>query len=300
MDIPALLEPIAGNGYAAKTGEPLPLRAEGPTPDAALHNLKELIARRLGSGSRIVPVPVVDDKNPWAAIAAFSIRMIRTCRNGSKSWPRTDARPTPTRITDEPFCPGYRHAHPIPIRRSGRGRTSPGTPADGCGNHGHQRRGTAGGLVHKSPAGENPGGRRTRIASTLTDNVQTLSGMRILSFIEPAVRRRDDLKRTKVKIGQQTWPSQPSRWKTAPCWSPATAVILAKSPACKSRIGRSERAGHANRRRAEPPFPTAPRPPRQPALPRARHRPRADGGRLLTEITHQPRRAGGRPSPRPA
>src|SRR6266478_5043100 len=40
-----------------------------------------------------------------------------------------------------------------------------------------------------------------RAYQRLTDNVQTLSGMRRLSFIESAVRRRDDLKRSKLKVG---------------------------------------------------------------------------------------------------
>lgn len=71
MDIPALVEPVAGNGYAAKTGEPLPLRAEGPTPDAALKNLQDLIVRRLSGGTRIVAVTVADAKNPWAAMAGM-------------------------------------------------------------------------------------------------------------------------------------------------------------------------------------------------------------------------------------
>jgi tRNA(fMet)-specific endonuclease VapC len=42
-----------------------------------------------------------------------------------------------------------------------------------------------------------------RAYQRLTDNVQTLSGMKILSFIESAVRRRDDLKRAKVKVGNK-------------------------------------------------------------------------------------------------
>jgi hypothetical protein len=69
MEIPALIEFIAGNGYTAKTGEPL--RAEGPTADAALQRLKELIARRLGDGSRFVPVTVTDAQNPWEAMAGM-------------------------------------------------------------------------------------------------------------------------------------------------------------------------------------------------------------------------------------
>lgn len=70
MEIPALIEPVAGNGYVARTGEPLPLRAEGPTREAALKNLKELIARRLVDGSQVVSVTVADD-NPWSSAAGI-------------------------------------------------------------------------------------------------------------------------------------------------------------------------------------------------------------------------------------
>jgi len=42
-----------------------------------------------------------------------------------------------------------------------------------------------------------------RAYQRLTDNVVTLSGLSILSFIEPAVRRRDALKRAKVQVGKK-------------------------------------------------------------------------------------------------
>lgn len=71
MEIPALIEQVAGDGYVAKTGEPLPLRAEGPTRDEALQNLKDLIARRLADGSQIVLVKVADTENPWLAMAGM-------------------------------------------------------------------------------------------------------------------------------------------------------------------------------------------------------------------------------------
>jgi hypothetical protein len=71
MEIPVLIEPVAGNGYRAKSGEPLAFTVEGSTRDVALQNLKELIARRLGNGSEIVSVTVADDKNPWAAMAGI-------------------------------------------------------------------------------------------------------------------------------------------------------------------------------------------------------------------------------------
>jgi hypothetical protein len=71
VEIPALIEPVVGNGYVARTGEPLPLRAEGPTRDAALQNLKDLIARRLAGGSQIVSVKVAENENPWLAMAGM-------------------------------------------------------------------------------------------------------------------------------------------------------------------------------------------------------------------------------------
>ena len=58
MQIPVLVEPIAGNGYRARGGEPLALTAEGPTRDAALAELIKQLQARLQSGAEIVPVEV--------------------------------------------------------------------------------------------------------------------------------------------------------------------------------------------------------------------------------------------------
>lgn len=71
MEIPVLIEPIAGNGYVAKTGEPLALRAEGATSDEALTNLKAQMAKRLTNGSQLVPVQVDAGDNPWLAMAGM-------------------------------------------------------------------------------------------------------------------------------------------------------------------------------------------------------------------------------------
>ncbi|GEM_PF-1451908 len=41
MQIAVLVEPVANSGFRAKAGEPLPLSADGATPDEAVRNLHE-------------------------------------------------------------------------------------------------------------------------------------------------------------------------------------------------------------------------------------------------------------------
>ena len=50
MQIPVLVEPVGNNGFRAKAGEPLPLSAEGATPDEAVRNLRAAMDRQLTSG----------------------------------------------------------------------------------------------------------------------------------------------------------------------------------------------------------------------------------------------------------
>ena len=71
METPALIEPVLGNGFVAKTVEPLSLRVDGPTRAEALNNLKAQIARRLAVGSQIVSVVVTENDNPWLAMAGM-------------------------------------------------------------------------------------------------------------------------------------------------------------------------------------------------------------------------------------
>src|SRR5690348_5928209 len=47
MRISVLIEPVPGNGYRARGGEPLGLIAEGATRDKALQKLRELIDERV-------------------------------------------------------------------------------------------------------------------------------------------------------------------------------------------------------------------------------------------------------------
>lgn len=65
MQIPVFLEPVAGNGFRARGGEPLALTAEGATPDEALRKLRELLASRLTGGARLIALEVPDGDNPW-------------------------------------------------------------------------------------------------------------------------------------------------------------------------------------------------------------------------------------------
>ena len=70
MQIPVLIERIAGKGYRARGGEPLPLTAEGRTREAALAKLKKQIQARLRNGAEIVPLEVAET-HPLAEFAGM-------------------------------------------------------------------------------------------------------------------------------------------------------------------------------------------------------------------------------------
>src|SRR4051812_31978994 len=71
MQIPVLIEPIAGNGYLAKTGEPLPLCAEGATRAEAVQKLEELIGHRLQNGTELFTLEVSERANAWRDMAGI-------------------------------------------------------------------------------------------------------------------------------------------------------------------------------------------------------------------------------------
>jgi predicted RNase H-like HicB family nuclease len=66
MQIPILIEPIAGNGYRARGGEPLALSAEGATREEALAKLQEQLQARLRNGAEIVPLESGPQAHPLA------------------------------------------------------------------------------------------------------------------------------------------------------------------------------------------------------------------------------------------
>ena len=73
MEIPVLIEPVAGNGFRAKCGEPLPITAEGRTRDEALANLRRLVAERVAAGAEVAAlrVPGQNAANPWVEFAGM-------------------------------------------------------------------------------------------------------------------------------------------------------------------------------------------------------------------------------------
>ena len=66
MQIPVLIEPIAGNGYRARGGEPLAVVVEAPTREEALVKLKEALQARLRNGAEIVPLELTPATHPLA------------------------------------------------------------------------------------------------------------------------------------------------------------------------------------------------------------------------------------------
>ena len=66
MRIPVLIEPVAGNGFRARSGEPLPLTAEGSTRQEALQRLHELFRSRIQAGAELTSLEVGQLENPWA------------------------------------------------------------------------------------------------------------------------------------------------------------------------------------------------------------------------------------------
>jgi hypothetical protein len=71
MQIPVLIEPIDGKGYRARGAEPFALVGEGPTREAALAKLKELVDARLRSGVEIVSLEIPPQSHPWLKYAGM-------------------------------------------------------------------------------------------------------------------------------------------------------------------------------------------------------------------------------------
>src|ERR1700681_1545632 len=71
MQIPVLIEPIAGNGYRARGGEPLVVVVEAGTREAALAKLKEQLLAQLRSGAEIVPLELASQPHPLAEFAGM-------------------------------------------------------------------------------------------------------------------------------------------------------------------------------------------------------------------------------------
>jgi predicted RNase H-like HicB family nuclease len=65
MQLPVLIEPVAGDRFQAKGGEPFAFTAEGATREEALQNLQRQIEAHLAAGAEIVTLEVPAQDNPW-------------------------------------------------------------------------------------------------------------------------------------------------------------------------------------------------------------------------------------------
>src|SRR5947209_7206339 len=71
MQIPVLIEPLARNGYRAKSAGPFKVGARGATRKEALAKLRLKIEGRLKKGMEIVGVEVGPAPDPWMAFAGM-------------------------------------------------------------------------------------------------------------------------------------------------------------------------------------------------------------------------------------
>ena len=73
MQIPILIEPIAGNGFRSRGGEPYALSAEGKTREEVLAKLQQQLETRLREGAQAVKleVPEPAETNPWVKYAGM-------------------------------------------------------------------------------------------------------------------------------------------------------------------------------------------------------------------------------------
>jgi hypothetical protein len=73
MQIPILVEPVAGNGFRSRGGELFDLSAEGVTPEDVRARLQEQLQARLRAGAAIVTLEVAEQRpaNPWIEFAAM-------------------------------------------------------------------------------------------------------------------------------------------------------------------------------------------------------------------------------------
>src|SRR5438270_12613634 len=69
MEIPVLIEPVAGNGFRASAGAPFSFAADGATREEAFRKVEELIRAKLHSGAQLVRLEIKPEAKPWMAWA---------------------------------------------------------------------------------------------------------------------------------------------------------------------------------------------------------------------------------------
>lgn len=71
MQIPVLVERVKGNGFRARSAEPVAVSARGPTRDEALARLREKIQSRLKKGTELIGLEVAPQPHPLAEFAGM-------------------------------------------------------------------------------------------------------------------------------------------------------------------------------------------------------------------------------------
>lgn len=71
MELPVLIEAVAGSRYVARVGPPFDWSAEGATPDEALGKLREEAANRVATGTRVAALTMPPPPDPLAALRAI-------------------------------------------------------------------------------------------------------------------------------------------------------------------------------------------------------------------------------------
>jgi hypothetical protein len=69
MQIPILIQPMAGNGFRSMGGEPFDLRAEGTTRAEVIAKLQDQLQQRISAGAELMSLSVT--QNPWADCAGM-------------------------------------------------------------------------------------------------------------------------------------------------------------------------------------------------------------------------------------
>lgn len=71
MQIPVLVEPVAKNGYRARSMEPFAVSVKGATREEALAKLRAKIEARLKKGAELVGLEVGASSDPWKEFAGM-------------------------------------------------------------------------------------------------------------------------------------------------------------------------------------------------------------------------------------
>jgi hypothetical protein len=71
MQIPILVERIAGDGYRARAFQPFAVTAKGATRQEALARVREKVESRLKDGTELVGLEVGPETNPWVEFAGM-------------------------------------------------------------------------------------------------------------------------------------------------------------------------------------------------------------------------------------